>query len=160
MVDALAKEFEVKFENDRLGDVGSFKYKGRTFILLKPSTYMNLSGKAVRYWLQKHKIKVENLLILVDDINIPFGKLRLRGKGGDGGHNGLKSVQEYLGNGKYARLRFGIGSDFSKGRQVDFVLGEWSEEEQEKLKTLIKRSRDIVISFAAIGLSRTMNQFN
>lgn len=160
VVDALAKKFDVTFENDRLGDIGSFKHRGRTFVLLKPSTYMNLSGKAVRYWLQKHKIQVDNLLIIVDDLNLPFGKLRLRGKGGDGGHNGLKSIQQHLGNGKYARLRFGIGNKYSKGRQVDFVLGKWTEEEHVILSELIKKSKDMIISFGAIGLARTMNQFN
>ena len=159
VVDALAKEKEVAFKNDKLGDIAKVKYKGRTIILLKPSTYMNLSGKAVNYWMQKEKILPENLLIVVDDLNIDFGKIKLKGKGSDGGHNGIKHINQIIGS-KYARLRFGIGSNFSKGRQVDFVLGEWSGEETDKLSEYIKKATDAVKSFAAIGLSRTMNQFN
>lgn len=160
VVDALAKEFDVPFKNDTNGDVAEFKFKGRTFILLKPSTYMNLSGKAVRYWVQKKKILPENLLVVVDDKNIEFRKLRLRGKGKDGGHNGLKDINQMLGTNKYARLRVGIGSDFSKGRQVDFVLGKWSDAENEHLPDLIKRAAETVKSFGTIGISHTMNQFN
>ena len=160
VVDALAKEFSVSFENDQLGDIAEFRHKGRTFVLLKPSTYMNRSGKAVRYWLQKKKIQPGNLLIVVDDLNLDFGKIRLRGKGGDGGHNGLKDINQILGNANYARLRFGIGADFSKGRQVDYVLGEWSSEEAEKLPDLLKKAQEMVKSFATIGLARTMNQYN
>ncbi len=160
VVDKLAEEFEVTFKDSRLGFVSEFKHKGRTFILLKPTTYMNRSGKAVLYWLQKHNIKVDNLLVIVDDLNLDFEKIRLRGKGSAGGHNGLKDINQVLGGNNYARLRFGIGSDFSKGRQVDFVLGKWSNQEAEKLPELTKKAADIVKSFGAIGLAFTMNQFN
>lgn len=159
VVDFLAKEKEVEFKDDNLGDLAEIKYKGRTFVLLKPSTYMNLSGKAVRYWLQKKKIQPENLLVVVDDLNLPFGKLRLRGKGADGGHNGIKDINQMIGS-KYARLRIGIGNDFSKGRQSDFVLGKWSSEEQDALPNILKEAAAIVKSFGAIGLGRTMGQYN
>jgi len=160
VVDHLAKEFEVEFKNDQLGDVAEFRHKGRTFILLKPSTYMNLSGKAVRYWLQKKKVQKENLFVIVDDLNLPFGKQRLRAKGKDGGHNGLKSIDQLLGGNNYARLRIGIGDEFSKGRQVDYVLGEWSAQEKEKLTEIIKFAADAVKNFGTIGIERTMNFFN
>ena len=160
VVDALAKAFDVSFQNDQLGDIAEFKFKGRTFVLLKPSTYMNRSGKAVRYWLQKKKIQQKNLLVIVDDLNLEFGKQRLRGKGSDGGHNGLKDINQMLGGNNYARLRIGIGSDYSKGRQVDYVLGEWSSEEAEQLKEIVDYAIEIVKSFGAIGLSHTMNKFN
>lgn len=159
VVDALAEEFGVSFKNDQLGDIAEFKYRGRTVMLLKPSTYMNRSGKAVRYWLQKKKIEVENLLVVVDDLNLEFGKVRLRGKGSDGGHNGLKDINQTIGS-NYARLRFGIGSDFPRGRQVDYVLGEWSGEEKEQLPELRQRATEMCKSFVAIGLAHTMNQFN
>lgn len=160
VVDKLAQEFEVPFKDSRLGFVAEFRHKGRKFILLKPTTYMNRSGKAVLYWLQKENIKPDNLLVIMDDLNLDFEKIRLRGKGGDGGHNGLKDINQVLGTSKYARLRFGIGSNFSKGRQVDFVLGKWSEEEAEKLPALTKSAADAVKSFGTIGLAFTMNQFN
>ena len=160
VVDHLAKAFEVNFKDDQLGDIAEFKFKGRTFVLLKPSTYMNRSGKAVRYWLQKKKIQKENLLVILDDLNLPFGNLRLRGKGSDGGHNGLKDIDQMLGGNKYARLRFGIGNDFHKGQQINYVMGVWSGEENEKLPELLKESGEIVKSFGAIGLSHTMNKFN
>ena len=123
VLDHLAKANEVSFKNDRLGDVTRFKHRGRTFVLLKPSTYMNLSGKAVQYWMTKEKIKISNVLIVVDDLNLDLGKLRLRGKGSDGGHNGLKHINQTLGQNRYARLRMGIGNEYTKGRQIDFVLG-------------------------------------
>lgn len=160
VVDALASAFDVSFKNDQLGDIAEFKFRGRTFVLLKPSTYMNRSGKAVRYWLQKKKIQNQNLLVVVDDLNLDFGKQRLRGKGSDGGHNGLKDINQVLGGNNYARLRIGIGNDFSQGRQVDFVLGEWSSEEREQLKEVIDYAVETVKSFGAIGLSHTMNKFN
>lgn len=160
VVDYLAREFEVSFKNDQLGDVAEFKYRGRTFILLKPSTYMNRSGKAVRYWLQKGKVNQKNLLVVLDDLNLPFGKQRLRGKGNDGGHNGLKDIDQFVGGNNYARLRIGIGDEFSKGRQVDYVLGEWTTEEQEALPEILKYAADTVKSFGAIGLTHTMNAFN
>lgn len=160
VVDHIAKAFEVSFKNDQLGDIAEFKFKGRTFVLLKPSTYMNRSGKAVRYWLQKKKILKENLLVILDDLNLPFGNLRLRGKGSDGGHNGLKDIDQMLGGNKYARLRFGIGNDFHKGQQINYVMGAWDEEENQKLPELLKESGEIIKSFGAIGLSHTMNKFN
>ena len=159
VVDFLAKEKEVEFKDDNLGDLTEFKFKGRTFVLLKPSTYMNLSGKAVRYWLQKKKIQPENLLVVVDDLNLPFGKLRLRGKGADGGHNGIKDINQMIGS-KYARLRIGIGNDFPRGRQSDFVLGKWDSEEEAGLPEVLKEAAAIVKSFGAIGLGRTMGQYN
>lgn len=160
VVDVLAREFEVSFKTDQLGDVAEFKYKGRHFILLKPSTFMNLSGKAVRYWMQKKKIPKDKILVVLDDLNLPFGKQRLKAKGKDGGHNGLKDIDQVTGGNNYARLRLGIGSDFSKGRQIDFVLGEWSGEEKENLDEVLRYAADTAKSFAAIGLAYTMNQYN
>jgi peptidyl-tRNA hydrolase, PTH1 family len=159
VVDALAKEFEVEFTTDKLGDIAEFKHKGRLFILLKPSTYVNLSGKAVNHWMQKKKIPLDNLMVIVDDFNIPFGKIRLRGQGTDGGHNGIKDINQTIGS-KYARLRFGIGRDFEKERQVDFVLGKWEEDEKEALVKIIKKSTEAIKSFSSIGLTRTMSEFN
>jgi PTH1 family peptidyl-tRNA hydrolase len=160
VVDALAKEFDVAFKDDNLGDLAQFRHKGRTFILLKPSTFMNRSGKAVRYWLQKAKIRQENLLVVVDEVNLDFGAVRLRGKGSAGGHNGLKDIEEKLGNSKYARLRIGIGSDFPKGRQVDYVLGKWSDEQAEQLPEIVRHAIEAIKAFATIGLQRTMNEYN
>lgn len=160
VVDKLARSFDVEFKNDQLGDIATFKHKGRTFVLLKPSTYMNRSGKAVRYWLQKEKIDKENLLVVVDDLNLPFGKQRLRGKGSPGGHNGLKDIDQVLGGGDYARLRIGIGDDFHKGQQVDYVLGKWSREEEEKLAEILDFAAETVKAFGTIGLQFTMNQYN
>lgn len=160
ILDALAQEREVSFETQKLGDVASFKHKGRTFILLKPSTYMNLSGKAVNYWMQKEKISLENLLIVTDDLNLPFGTLRLKTKGSDGGHNGLKDVQAQLNTTKYNRFRFGISDEFSKGQQVDYVLGEWDETERKKLPERLKASVELILSFGTAGVSNTMNSFN
>lgn len=160
IVDILAREFEVKFKNDSLGDIAEFKHKGRTFILLKPSTFMNRSGKAVRYWMQKKKILPENLLVIIDDLNINFGVQRLRGKGSDGGHNGLKDINQMLGTNSYARLRIGIGNNYAKGRQANFVLGQWSKEEGEKLPEIYKNATDAVKAFGTIGLSRAMTASN
>jgi peptidyl-tRNA hydrolase, PTH1 family len=160
VVDALARRFDAKFESDTHGLLAQFKHKGKTFILLKPTTYMNLSGKAVRYWLQKEKIQQDNLLVVVDELNLDFGKQRIRPKGSDGGHNGLKSIDELLGNPNYARLRVGIGNNFPKGRQADYVLGEWTKEEAEKIPEILPLSCEIVLSFATIGLEMTMNQYN
>ncbi|MEM9920862.1 MAG: aminoacyl-tRNA hydrolase [Bacteroidota bacterium] len=160
VLDLLAKEFEASFKDDQHGFLARFRHKGRTFVLLKPTTYMNLSGKAVRYWLQKEKIQKENLLVVLDDLNLPFGKQRLRGKGSDGGHNGLKDIDQLNGGNKYARLRIGIGDTFSKGKQVNFVLGAWNKEEEEQLPDLLKTAAETVKAFGTIGLSRTMNTFN
>ncbi len=160
VVDELAKMFEITFKNDTLGDLAEFRHRGRTFILLKPSTYMNRSGKSIRHWLTKRNIKQENLLVVVDDLQLPLGKQRLRGKGSDGGHNGLKDIDQMLGGNKYSRLRIGIGNEFSKGRQVDYVLGKWSEEENEKLPEIIKTAAETVKAFGTIGLQYTMSKFN
>ncbi len=160
VLDAIAKDNDTKFEEERYGAVATYKFKARSFFLLKPNTYVNLSGKAINYWLQKEKIPVSNLLVIVDDLALPFGSLRLKTKGGDAGHNGLKSIQSTLGTAAYSRLRFGIGNDFSKGRQVDFVLGKWSDEEWSALLERTKVAGDIVKSFATIGAARTMSQFN
>lgn len=160
IVDAVAKEQGATFETDKLGDIASFRFKGRTFILLKPSTYMNLSGKAVKYWMDKEKISVENTLIVTDDLNIDFGMIRLKGKGSAGGHNGLKDIQEKLNTTTYPRFRFGVGADYSKGRQVDFVLNEWSKEETSVLIERIPFSCNLITSFGTAGMANTMNAFN
>jgi len=160
VLDALAGASNLFFTTDRYGDVCELKHKGRTFILLKPSTYMNLSGNAVRYWMQQEKVSLENVLVITDDLALPYGKLRMRGQGSDGGHNGLKHIQEILQTNQYARLRFGISAEFSKGHQVDYVLGTWSEEEKQTLGINIDRASKAVLSFGLIGLARTMNEFN
>jgi PTH1 family peptidyl-tRNA hydrolase len=160
VLDALAGASNLFFKTDRYGDVCELKHKGKMFILLKPSTYMNLSGNAVRYWMQQEKIALENVLVITDDLALPFGKLRLRGQGSDGGHNGLKHINQILQTVNYARLRFGISAEFSKGNQVDYVLGEWSDEEKKTLQEHIDRSCKAVFSFGLIGLTRTMNEFN
>ena len=160
ILDYLAEKEEATFETVKLGDVTTIKVKGRTLFLLKPSTYMNLSGKAIKYWLEKEKIPLSNLLVITDDLNLPFGTLRLKTKGSDGGHNGLKDTQDKLQTTKYNRFRFGISDTFSKGRQVDYVLGEWNEEENSKLEERLKVSAELVMSFALAGVNNTMNQFN
>lgn len=160
ILDHLANAEELTFETDRLGDVVRFRFKGRQFILLKPSTYMNLSGKAVVYWLQKENVPLENLLVITDDLNLPFGTIRVKSKGSDGGHNGLKDIQAKLNTTKYNRFRFGISDEFSKGRQVDYVLGEWNTEEESKLKERLDKSIEVIKSFGTAGLNNTMNQFN
>ena len=137
-----------------------FRFKGRTFILLKPSTYMNLSGKAVKYWMTKEKVSVENLLIVTDDLNIDFGTIRLKGKGSDGGHNGLKDIQEKLNTTKYPRFRFGVGANYSRGRQVDFVLSEWSKDETSELIERIPVACNLITSFGTAGMANTMSNFN
>lgn len=148
------------FKTDKLGDIAYHKIKGRTLVFLKPSTYMNLSGKAIKYWMNKEKIPFDNLLVVTDDLNLSFGAIRLKSKGSDGGHNGLKDTQEKLQTTKYNRFRFGISSDFSKGRQVDYVLGNWSEEENDSLKERLKISTQIIESFVLSGLKNTMNDYN
>ena len=160
VLDFLAKEDGVSFSEGRLADVAQLKIKGKPIVLIKPTTYMNLSGKAVNYWLQQEKINLENLLVIVDELALPLGKLRINPKGSDGGHNGLRNIQETLNTTNYNRLRFGIGNQFSKGKQVDFVLGNWTDEEQKQLQERIKIASDAIKSFAFIGLERTMNSFN
>ena len=160
IVDEVADEYKVTFETEKLGDVAIFRFKGRTFILLKPSTFMNLSGKAVKYWMDKENIAVDNLLVVTDDLNIDFGTIRIKAKGSDGGHNGLKDIQDKLGTNIYPRFRFGVGSDYSKGRQVDYVLGEWNKEETSLLIERLPMSAKIITSFGTAGLANTMNIFN
>jgi PTH1 family peptidyl-tRNA hydrolase len=160
IVDEVAEEHKVTFETDKLGDIATFRFKGRTFILLKPSTYMNLSGKAVKYWMDKENISIENILIVTDDVHIDFGSIRLKAKGSAGGHNGLKDIQEKLNTQQYARFRFGVGGNYSKGRQADFVLGEWNKEETSLLIERIPTSAKVIPSFGTAGLANTMNTFN
>ena len=160
ILDALAGASNISFKDKRYGFVAEYKYRARTYILLKPSTYMNLSGNAVRYWLRKEKLEVDRLLVVVDDLALPFGTLRLRGKGGEAGHNGLNRIQNMLGTAAYARLRFGIGNDFHQGQQVDYVLSGWSEEEEKALPERIEQAGEIIRSFGTVGLERTMNLFN
>ena len=160
VLDALAKASNTVFSSDRYGSVCEIHHKGRTLVLLKPSTYMNLSGKAVNYWMQKEKIEASSLFVIVDDIALPFGTIRIRTKGSDGGHNGLKHINTTLGHNEYPRLRFGIGGDFPKGFQVDYVLGEWTEEERKLLPERIETACEAVKSFCTAGIERTMNQYN
>lgn len=160
VLDHLAEKESLTFQPSRLGDLSTYKFKGRTFILLKPSTYMNLSGKSVLYRLNKEKIPLENLLVITDDLNLPFGSIRIKTKGSDGGHNGLKDIQEKLNTTKYNRFRFGIGDDFSKGRQVDFVLSKWSDDEIKKLPERLDLSIEVIKSFGTSGINNTMNDFN
>ncbi len=160
VLDNLAQKKEFTFETLKLGDLGVYKLKGRSILCLKPSTYMNRSGKAIKYWMDKEKIPLENILVITDDINLPFGTIRVKTKGSDGGHNGLKDTQEYLQTTKYNRFRFGVGSDFGKGRQVEYVLGKWTEDEELALEVRLNKSVELVDSFVLSGISRTMNQFN
>ena len=160
VLDHLAEKEGISFSSEKLGDIATFKFKGRTFILLKPSTYMNLSGKAVNYWLTKEKVPLENLLVITDDLNLAFGTIRVKTKGSDGGHNGLKDIQAQLNTTNYNRFRFGISDEFSKGRQVDYVLGEWGEEEKKLLPERLDKSAELVRSFGTAGITNTMNTFN
>ena len=160
VLDRLAAEVGTSFVSGRYGAVAEFRHRGHIVTLLKPSTYMNLSGKAVRYWLTEAKVEQSQLLIVVDDIALPFGELRMRKKGSAGGHNGLKNISELLGREDYARMRFGVGGDFPKGHQVDYVLGEWTDEEQKALPERLKIFGDAILSFACAGIDLTMNTFN
>jgi PTH1 family peptidyl-tRNA hydrolase len=160
IVEKLAQLNAANFETKKLGDIASFRFKGRTFLLLKPNTYMNLSGKAVKYWLEKEAIPPENFLIITDDLNLPFGTLRLKTKGSAGGHNGLKDVQDKLNTTQYNRLRFGISDEFAKGRQVDYVLGEWTSEETDKLKERLEQCSACIKSFVMAGVQNAMNTYN
>jgi len=160
ILDYLAEENNGKWKTDTLGDVCEIKHKGRTLCLLKPSTYMNRSGKAINYWMSKKKINRDKLLVVLDDLHMELGKLRMRGKGSDGGHNGLKDIQQVLGGSNYPRLKFGIGNNFHSGQQVDFVLGKWKSDEIERVNQQIKKSADAIKSFASIGLKFTMEKFN
>lgn len=160
IVDFMAKKEGESFQTVKLGDLASCKIKGRTVFLLKPNTYMNLSGKAVKYWLEKENIPKENVLIITDDLNLPFGTLRIKAKGSDGGHNGLKNIQLLLNSTDYPRFRFGISDQFKKGQQVDYVLGEWDEDEKAKLPERFEISAAAIQSFVLSGLAHTMNEFN
>lgn len=165
VLDYMAKEAGVKFTSGRLADVAEMKYKGKTLILVKPTTFMNLSGKAINYWLQAEKISVENLLVVVDELALPLGKVRIGPKGSDGGHNGLKNIQETLNTSNYPRLRFGIGKvpiaiGIGKGYQVNYVLGKWNEEENKILNERIKLASDAIKAFSFAGLQRCMNDYN
>ena len=160
ILDAFGSLEKTTFESARLGDVTTVKIKGRTLLCLKPSTYMNLSGKALKYWMDKEKIPLENVLVITDDINLPYGTLRLKTKGSDGGHNGLKDIQNVLQTIKYNRLRFGVGADFGNGRQVDYVLGKWNDIEREQLEERLYKVAELIRSFVLSGINITMNQFN
>jgi PTH1 family peptidyl-tRNA hydrolase len=160
ILDAFARASNVFFEDHRYGFTCEVKLKGHVLILLKPSTFMNLSGNAVRYWMQKEKIPLENVLVIVDDLALPFGTLRLKPNGSDAGHNGLRNIQEVLGTIQYARLRFGIGNGYPKGYQVQYVLGKWDKEEWEKIPERAEKAVEIIRSFCLAGLQLTMNQFN
>ena len=160
VLDAWAQASNTSFSTKRYGDVAEVRFKGHSFTLLKPSTYMNLSGKAVNYWLQQSKIPVERLLVIVDDMALPIGHLRLRKKGSDGGHNGLANIAQMIGTESYCRLRIGIGSHIGFGSQVDFVLGKWTAEEKVELKPAIERAIEVIKAFGTIGVDRAMNQYN
>ena len=159
VIDALNSKHEATVRHERLGELSQIRYRGRTLYLLKPSTYMNRSGKAVSYWLEKLQVDQSNLMVIVDDLNLEFGRIRIRSKGSDGGHNGLKDIQQYIGT-DYVRLRIGIGSDFHKGHQVNYVLGKWSAEEKQLLPEILKKSLEAVYSFSFRGIQQTMSQFN
>lgn len=160
ILDHFASQENITFQTQKLGDIATYSLKGRTFVFLKPSTYMNLSGKAVVYWLTKENIPLENLLVITDDLNLAFGSIRLKTKGSDGGHNGLKDIQTKLNTTAYNRFRFGISDAFNKGQQVDYVLGEWTTEENDKLKERLDTSIELIKSFALAGINNTMNAFN
>ncbi|WP_266363712.1 aminoacyl-tRNA hydrolase [Tellurirhabdus rosea] len=160
VLDRLAAQHDFSFTLNRLAYTAELRHKGKVIHLIKPTTYMNLSGKAVSYYLKQHSIPTENLLIVTDDKDLPFGKLRLKPKGSPGGHNGLRNIDEVLGTQEYARLRFGIGSDFSRGRQVDFVLGKFPEEELGQLPAVLDKAGDALLSFCTSGIQVTMNFFN
>ena len=160
IVDFFARKEGVNFETVKLGALAQYKFKGRTFLLLKPNTYMNLSGKAVQYWMDKENIPLENILIITDDLNLPFGTIRIRQKGSDGGHNGLKNINLVLNTQNYARFRFGISDEFKKGKQVDYVLGDWDDAEKTALPERLEVASEIIKSFGTAGLENTMTAFN
>lgn len=160
VLDFFARKESLSFETVKLGSLAEYKFKGRTFLLLKPNTYMNLSGKAVKYWLDKENIPLENLFVITDDLNLSFGTIRIKSKGSDGGHNGLKNINLVLNTNQYTRFRFGISDQFKKGQQVDYVLGDWDEEENAKLPERLELAAEIIKSFGTAGLENTMNAFN
>lgn len=160
VLDFLAKKENLNFETVKLGTLAEYKFKGRTFFLLKPNTYMNLSGKAIKFWMDKENIPLENILVITDDLNLSFGTIRIKPKGSDGGHNGLKNTNLVLNTQNYARFRFGISDQFKKGQQVDYVLGEWDEAEKTALPERLELASEIIKSFGTAGLENTMNVFN
>jgi len=160
VVNAIASRFEIDFKQERYAYRAKFSYAGKSFVLIKPTTFVNLSGKAVRYWLQKENIPLSKLLVVHDDIAFDFGVIKIKPKGSAGGHNGLANIENVLATTNYAKLRFGIGNDFPMGHQVEYVLGKWTDEENEKRHELLKKAADMVLSFGKIGLERTMNLFN
>lgn len=160
VLDQWVEQHEASFDSDRLAFVSKFRFRGKQVVCIKPTTYMNLSGKALKHWMTKERIPLQNVLVITDDLSIDLGKLRFRGKGSAGGHNGLKNIQEVIGTDKYNRLRFGIGSDFPKGRQVEFVLGEWTSDEEIEMKIQIDRACKAIESWIAKGLTGAMNEFN
>lgn len=160
IVEKLAADAKGYFASDRYASVCEIRHKGKTFVLIRPTTYMNLSGNAIRYWLKHENIPNERFLVVTDDLALPFGKIRIRARGSDGGHNGLKHIQQILQTDVYPRLRFGIGSTFSKGQQIDYVLGKWSEQERLTLDDRIAFAAEACLSFGTIGTERTMNFFN
>ena len=159
-LDFVAEQSSAFFTEERYGEISSFKYKGKNIYLLKPNTFMNLSGSAVRYWLTKLKIDVKNLLVVTDDLNLEVGYLRMRKNGSDGGHNGLKNIQQTLFTNQYPRLRIGVGNNFPKGKQIDYVLGKWTEEEHSILDQKMEIIKDMVLSFCFAGIDNTMNKYN
>ncbi len=160
VLDRLADDHSVAFKTNKLASTALVKHKGRQLHLIKPTTYMNLSGKAVNYWLQQHKIAKENLLVVTDDIALPYGSLRMRAKGSSAGHNGLKNIEQLIGGANYARLKFGVGNDFHKGQQVDYVLSNFNAEQQKSLIKHIDKACQMILSFATIGITQTMGQYN
>lgn len=160
VLDYFAKKEGLIFETVKLGSLTEFKFKGRTFFLLKPNTYMNLSGKAVKYWMDKENIPLENIFVITDDLNLSFGTIRIKPKGSDGGHNGLKNINQILNTNQYTRFRFGISDEFKKGKQVDYVLGDWNEAENAALPERLEVASEIIKSFGTAGLENTMNTFN
>ena len=160
VLDYISQASETSFITEKYASITSIKYKGRTLHLAKPTTFMNLSGKAVNYWLQKHKVDINNLLIITDDISLDFGTLRLRAKGSDGGHNGMKNIEAVLGHNNYARLRFGVGNNFPKGMQSDYVLSNWTTDEKSQLDERIAQSAKAIQAFCTIGISKSMSEFN
>lgn len=160
VLDQLADQQKVDFTTARLADKADFKFKGRSIYLIKPSTYMNLSGKAIAYWLQVLNVPKENLLVVMDDVALPFGTLRMRTKGSAAGHNGLKNIEETLGDQMYSRLRFGIGNDYGKGQQVDYVLSNFNQDQIDALPPLMKKANEMILSFCTIGAEKTMSLFN
>jgi PTH1 family peptidyl-tRNA hydrolase len=160
VLEALANKENLTFETLRLGDLCTHKIKGRSILLLKPSTYMNLSGKALKHWMEKENILLENILVITDDINLDFGVIRIKTKGTNGGHNGLKDIQNILNSSEYNRFRFGVGSDFGKGKQIDYVLGKWNDDEKIALAERLEKATKVIESFVLSGINQTMNEFN